>query len=669
MNHLLKKHRLHSLVILLFEIIAYVVVILCYLYIPKADIPVTLFYASVGLGCFFVSLDFLVNLSFNYREKALKSKAEMTSAEVIGNDVNEAYYFGQIGLAVTDHGGNVLWTNDFLSKRIPNLIDTRIVSTFPTLTSLSVDKKEKKSVTVKFESRTYSVEFLNESSLYIFRDVTEYENELQNSLNQAPVIGYISIDNFSDVQMSISDDAHFTDMLTRTRAIIAEFGQTSGSMIKRIKDDRYIFVTTMEMYYRIFNEKFPVVDRVRNAFPNGFTLSIGISYGFPDYSKLSEEAGNALDVALSRGGDQTVIAPFGQSMVYIGGKSELKPARNKVKIRTLSNSFLQILRDYPKVLIIGHTNADFDAIGSCLGAYLLCQYVRVPAKICFENQLVENNARIAVTTNFSDEEIKRIFIDFRGLKDFVDKDTLLLCMDHNNPKISMFSDMQSKVKAVAVLDHHRMGPYTYDDPVFNGLDTSASSASEIVTSYITYSLDSIPVDERTATFLLAGITLDTHSFQERTSNSTFEAAAQLKNFGADSAKVDDFLKENLEEYRQKISILNNSDTPYYGTLVSLSPDTDTIPDVMLSKVANDAIQIRGIDCSFAIGRTGPHTIKISARSDGSVNCELLMQKLGGGGHFSMAASNFTDSTVEEVKKKLYAVLNDYLGEAKSVGRN
>ena len=149
----------------------------------------------------------------------------------------------------------------------------------------------------------------------------------------------------------------------------------------------------MEHYYSLYEEKFAIVDKIRNLYPNGFTISIGVNYGVPDYSKLSDEASSALDISLSRGGDQTVIAPFAQLMIFLGWKSELKPVPNRVKLRTLSNSFLAIIKGFENVVVMGHTNSDFDSFGSCYDIYLMCQYAHIDVYICYQEQLVEEKSQ------------------------------------------------------------------------------------------------------------------------------------------------------------------------------------------------------------------------------------------------------------------------------------
>ena len=653
MGRILKKYHIVISITLLAEVLV-LVLLFALLYINDSIAnDVTLTYYIISLCILFACIDFIESFIFGIEVKKGKNKAELTSAEIIGSDINEAYNFGQIGLAVCDNDGVVMWLNDFLNLRFTDLIDQKITDVFPNLLELydeAADKKE--NVKIIYENRVYMVQLLHDVKLLAFKDITDYENEVLINHNLSPVIGFISIDNFSDVQMSISDDSKFNDLLIETRTLINSFADESFSMLKQFKDDKYIFITTMENYYKLYEDKFSIVDKIRNADSHGFTISIGVSYGIPDYSKLADEASSALDVALARGGDQAVIAPFGQSMIYLGGRSELKPARSKVKIRSLSNSFVSIIKDFDKAIIMGHTNCDFDSFGACLGVYAICKHANLTARICFEDQFVEEKCRVAVKSNFTDQEMKQQFIKLKEVNDFIDKKTILIICDHNNPSISMYPDLDKKIKNIAIIDHHRQGVQTYLNPIFNGLDTTASSACEVVTNFISFNLDEIKVDERTATFLLAGIALDTSFFKKRASNSTFEASAILKQYNADGIKVEEFLKENLEEYRQKISILNNSETPYNDTIVAISKNSDVISNIMVSMVSDEGIRIKGISLAVCIGRVGENEIKISARSDGTVNCQVLMEKLGGGGHFQMAAASLNDIDVDEAKKKI-----------------
>ncbi len=664
MNKLLNKQRKWLVIVLMIQAIMIGSLISLYYYLPDFEYYFTIL---IAMSSFFTIFDFLSAMVFNFIAFRKKGKAEMKSAEIIGSDISEAYMFGQIGLAVCDKDSNILWVNEFLASRFNNIVDKCILDVFPGLYPLTDDTANKESVKITTENHTYQVVYLKEAKLYVFKDNTDFENIYIDNQNQSPVIGYLAIDNYSDIQIAIGDETKFADQLSDLRKMIMEFAESSNSLMRRIKDDRYLFIMTMQCYEKILKDKFSIVDNVRKKFPEGFTISIGVAYGFPDYSKLAKMASDALDVALSRGGDQTVIQPFGKQMNYIGGKTELQSSRNRVKTRTLSNSFVTTIKDFKNAIIIPHDNADFDAIGSCLGVYLICKHFSIPAKICWEEQHIESKARNAVESLYTKAEMNDMFVSMKEVSSLISDETLLIYCDHNNPMISIFPDLYNKCHNIAVIDHHRPLTATgknIENPLFNGIDPSASSASELVTFYITYNPNEIPIDERTATLLLSGICLDTHFFKEHATLNSFEASAQLKNFGADSDQVTDFLKEELEEYRQKIFILNNSEIPYYGCLVATSPDSDIISDVTLSVVANEALTIRGISLSFAIGRVDEHSVKISARSDGSISALLLIEKLGGGGHLAMAACKLENTHVDEAKAKLMNVLKEYLNDAK-----
>lgn len=666
MNKILSQQRKWLSFIFLVEILGLVALFLVSLFLP--DFPYY-FYIALGFIGFYIFVDTVFIILFNMLLRHKKAQTELKAATIIGNDINQAYSFGQLGLAVCNHKNNVIWVNDFMSERFNDIVDTNIFARFPKLERLRDAAREtsKEHPTITFENKTYEVDLIEEARLFIFKDITDFANIYTYNQNQSPVVGYILIDNYSDIQMNIGDDAKFMEMQKGVNDMITEFGNECNALLRKIKDDRYLFIMTKEHYQKIYSEKFPLISKVSKEFPRGFTLSMGIALGFPDYARLASMASSALDAALSRGGDQVAVDNHGQPLAFYGGKTDLMPSRNRVKTRTLSNTFSTILKSYTNVVIMGHKNADFDAFASALAVYLLCKSAGVEAKICFEDQLVEPSCRRAVEYEFSKEEMREMLVDMREVDSIIHDKTLLVMVDHSNPTISIFPEYVKKFDHIAVIDHHRPGTNVVNDTVFDDVDTSASSASEILTSFIVYSPNDIEVDERTATFLLTGICLDTHFFREHATNSTFEVCAQLKNWNADTMKVVDFLKEDLEEYRQKISILDSATMPYTGVYVTKAPDEDFVSNVTLSRIADEAVSVRGVQASFCIGRTSPHNIKICARSDGSVNVGILMEKIGdgkkGGGRFLAAAADFPDVHVDDVVEELNKVLKDYLEDA------
>lgn len=658
MYSLIKKHRLFLFVSLLVEIIALTILILLHIYLSYQGS----FFVLALFSSAFVVYDAILGLVFSILIKRHKGKTEMTSAEILSNDLDEAYTFGEVGLLVCDSNDNIIWVNDFLASRIPDLVDTKIQESLPELSKVGKDGQWEK-VEIKDNSHIFKVKLLPEARLYVFKETTEYVNMDSYRKKTAPVIGYLAIDNYYDVQQAMGDETKFAGAVFKAKSIITDYIESNDSLLRQIQQDRYILITTKEKYDHLVEDKFSIVDKVRKE-TEGFTISLGIAYDFPDYSKLSDMAASALDVALSRGGDQTVVAPFSHSMTFYGGKSELQPSRNRVETRSLSNAFVTNLRDskYDKVLVMGHKNCDLDALGGEVGVYLLCRKYGVKCKCCFEEQLVDNATRLAVDTLYRSDEKKEVFLNMKEALEYLDDKTLLVLVDHNSFDLSMFSDIAQKASYVAFIDHHRPGKKKIDNPVFPHIDTSASSTSEILTSFITYSQDDIAIDRRTATLLLAGISLDTRFFKEKTSAATFEACSQLKNYKADTAKVDDLLKENLDDYKRKNLITSNVQVPMTDVLLATGPEDTYFMDATLSIAANELSSLRGILCAMAVGKTDSHTVKISCRSSGEVNCQKLMETLGGGGHLTMAAATFHDVSIEEVVNQIKDKLNEYLDD-------
>ena len=426
-------------------------------------------------------------------------------------------------------------------------------------------------------------------------------------------------------------------------------------------------VCDQKAYEQLIKDRFSIMNKVKKqSFADTIvTLSIGFSNGFDDVVKLSEMASDALDVALSRGGDQAVLSPYGGNFVFIGGSSEAKTNKSRVKTRALSSSLASLIQNAKNIVIMGHLDADLDAIGSALGLYSFAKMFKNDVHIVYDEKLVETKTKKAFKDLFTKEEIQEMTYSIKQANYHIGNNSLLILTDVHRPSIVMASSVLDKADRVAIIDHHRRGEEYVDSPVFVQIEPSASSASELVTEIIKYSPKHVDLDERKATFMLAGILLDTNYYRQKTGATTYDASLVLKDYGADNSKADYFLKEEYEEYALKNKILSNSITPYYGVIVAMAEQNDIISKTMLAVVASEAIQIKGVNACFVIGRTSIKETAISARSDGTVNVQMLMEKLNGGGHFTAAASQFSDQSINEVCNLLKGVLELYLNDART----
>ena len=663
----LRKIKIRALFIVALELIS------------AAALAVFYFYNLFGFRAIFIieylfaTLAFLiiVNVLFIWivilRLSKIRKKNDLKAAELIGNDVQEAYKFGMIGLVVVDENDIVLWTNDLFQERQIDLLDVNILEWQPKLRELH-DASPDVVVKIEVNSRNYDVKYLSDAGLYIFKDMTEYESIFEYSREQAPVLGIIMLDNYSDVAGNL-DDAN--DVISKVKNLIFDYAKEYGVLLRRYRNDAYFALCNFSSLNRMKKDRFSLLEKVRELGAKEETpptLSIGLAHDFPDVIKLNEMAGNAIDIAMSRGGDQVVVSKYGDELMFFGGKSEAQEKRNKVKVRVMADSVLSLIKNSSNVIIMGHTAMDMDALGACLGMRAICEYCNKSSHIVYDPKLMERKAKFALTGSFSREELARITISPSDSVDKVRSNTLVIVCDVHRPSLTMAPKLLEKATKVMVIDHHRRAEEFIESPVFSYVEPSASSTCELVTELIRYSSANprIDISPTYATLMLSGVFLDTNYFKSKnTGIRTFEASMVLKEYGADNSVADDYLKDEFEEYSLVTKIISTLKTPHYGVVYCVSEEGELIEQATLAKVANQCMQMKGVNAAFVIGNTDEKETRISARSDGTINVQMLAEKMFGGGHFTSAGVTFKNTSIRKAEEKLLEVLNEYLNDARS----
>ncbi|NLB48379.1 MAG: hypothetical protein GX813_00795 [Erysipelotrichia bacterium] len=602
----------------------------------------------------------------------LRQKTDLRAAEIIGSDVQEAYNFAMIGLAVTDDKNIVLWTNDLFKNRHIDIMDMDIITWQPDLAALRDVINVQQTTKIEINSRTYMVKLLSDAGLWIFKDITDYESIYNYSKEQAPVIGLLEIDNYDDV---VRGDDDFNDVVSKVKSNIFSYAKEYGILLRRIKDYSYSLACNFGSFSRMLEDRFSIIDKVRNEAVRGeipLTLSIGLAHDFPDVIKLNELANEALHIAMSRGGDQVVVSTYGQEMQFYGGKSEAQEKRNRVKTRVLADSLVSLIKASERVLIMGHANMDMDSFGACLGVKAICTHLKKYARIVVDLKNVEFKTRSAMTSTFGKEELEKLIVNSRYADDLLSGNTLLVVLDVHIPSMVMAPRLLEKAAKIVVIDHHRRAEEYIDSPVFNYIDPAASSTCELIAEFIRFSSYNPKIDlpSTYATVMLSGIFLDSAYFKSRnTGIRTFEAATILKEFGADNSLADDFLKDDYEEHKEVNDIIANLETPHYGVVIALADQERIYDYATIAKAANKCLTFKGVHSAFVVGKVSQREIRVSARSDGSVNVSLLAEKMGGGGHFTSSAIMFDTVDFREVKQTILAVLESSLKEASNQNAN
>ncbi len=685
MNKLIKKFRTITVIIALVELILLGLFTFFWFYdtFDIKDIAHIEEYLFVG---FIVILVFDILFAW-FALASLGKKRQYNDTEVasiIGNNTQDAYNLNEVGLVVTDNDGVVLWTSSLFVDRHIDLIDTNIFESFPSLKELERTKSAKK-VILEAKSKIYEVRYLPEPHMFVFKDCTEYTQLKAYSEDQAISLGVILIDNFNDVA---SDTDEVADAITEVKKAIRDYFRKYNVLLTQVKQDRYFIVCNFKALDEMEKEGFSILENVRavqEKEDTPLTLSIGFSHGSESVFRLYSMAEDAINTALARGGDQAVVSQANKELKFFGGKSLAIESTSKVEVRSRIASLKKIISDSKMVYIMGHTDMDMDALGSCLGIKDICQYgikdqdgnpVVIPAKIVYAPKRTEKKARLALTNTFSKETLEQITITPEQAVAQFTPSTLVVVVDVSVPKNTMAPKLLDLARKTVVIDHHRRGESFIERPSFTYINPSASSASEMITEMIFYSQANprVYLDPAYATIMLSGIFMDSQYFKSKSvGKNTFEAAEILKGYGADNTLADEYLKDDYEEFALTNKILSTMKTQSYGVLYCVSDDKDVIERSALAKAANALLSLKDVHASFVIGRVSDNAIGISARSDGTVSVQLLMEKLGGGGHLQSAATAFPNPSVAGVKTvydaedKLLDCLNTYLDSSKAAG--
>lgn len=672
MNASLKKYRNITFLFALLEILIIGAVAILWIYNDKfQQIENIEEYVFIGFAALL-----LIDILFFWFVLARLSKKRQSNdvevASVIGNDIQMAYNFNQIGLVAIDNNDIVIWTNNLFKERQMDLVDSNMFQQFPSLKELTKFKSDK-AVHIEMKGKSYDVRYLNEPRLFVFKDVTDYDNVVNYSKEQSVALGVIMIDNYNDVA---SDTDEVADAVMEVRSIVRDYFRSYKVLLTQVKQDRYFAVCNFNALDQMEKDGFSVMEKVRasqDKEDTPLTLSIGFAHDFPDVSKLYEMTEGAIDTALARGGDQAVVSQYGKELRFFGGKSAAIENTSKVKVRSMVGGLAKLIKDSSGVFIMGHTEMDMDALGSCLGIKAICDWCQKSAKIVYAPKRTEKKARLAFTNAFSKDTLDQMTITPEQAASQIKESSLVIVVDVSVPRNVMAPKLLDLARKVVVIDHHRRGDSFIERPSLSYIEPSASSACELITEMIRYAAANprIELKPAFATIMLSGIFMDSQFFKSKSVGMrTFEAAEILKEYGAENTLADEYLKDDYEEFALTNKILSTMKTPSYGVMYCVSDDKDIVERSALAKVANTLLSLKDVHASFVIGRTTDKTISVSARSDGSISAQLLMEALGGGGHLTMAATLFPNpkvpdvSTVEEAEKRLLECLNDYLDASK-----
>lgn len=578
-------------------------------------------------------------------------------------------------LIIIETTGNIIWKSskfvyEFANIDINNyLID--ILEEIKEDIEAQQDKKQK-TITKKVQigNKIYSVlgEYIrskqNDKSEYItilyFLDITQIVKEKKKYEDSRTCVGILMVDNYEEIIQRI-DVENRPQVIAEIEKVIYDWAASSGGIV--VKNDRNTFVYVFEYKYlkEIKENKFDILDQIKEINVEAgiqLTLSIAISIdGDTNYDKY-KTALESMDIVLGRGGDQAVVKENGK-YIFFGGRTEEVEKRTKVKARTVAHALENLIKESDNILIMGHSNGDIDSMGSSLGIYRL-------AKTLEKETNIVNNTYGMTLSKFieeleKDDEYKDVIIGKNEALNKATNKTLLIVTDTHKQNYVEVPELLDKVGQIVIIDHHRRSTDYIENATLTFQEVYASSAAELVTEILQYTDVKIKLKPIEVEGLYGGIMVDTKNFTFKTGVRTFEAAAYLRKCGVDIIKVKKLFQSDLNSYNEIANIVKNAEMYDNSIAIAMYDKEDKDANPICAKAADELLTISDITASFVLGNVGDK-VCISGRSIGDVNVQLILEKLGGGGHITLAGAQVEGMTLEEVKQELINRINEYFSE-------
>lgn len=506
-----------------------------------------------------------------------------------------------------------------------------------------------------FSGKRYAVNVDFDQGLFYFFDASTEYSATNSLIGSRPVIGIISVDNYDELEDAVTD-SQISQVNSFLAQFVSEFCHDYGIYYRRGTMDRFYFFTDYAVLEKLIENKFSVIDKFREEAKKldlGLTLSMGLAYGNENHHQIGQIALQNLNMAEVRGGDQVVVKENDESKqpLFFGGGSASSVKRTRTRTRAMMTAVSDKLKSVDAVFVVGHRNLDMDALGSAVGMQYFAQNIMNNAYTVYNpDEMAPDIAR--AIKKLSDENCSNLLTVEEAMK-MVTFQSLLIMVDHSKIGLTLDKDFYEKFTQVVVVDHHRRDTDFPNNAVLTYIESGASSASELVTELIQFQNDKHhKLNRIQSSLLMAGIMLDTKNFTSRVTSRTFDVASYLRTRGSDSLEIQQIAATDFEEYRQINELILSGQRIESNVVIACADDTKEYDNIIPSKAADTILDMAGIEAVFVITRNTKGYVSISARSHSKINVQRIMEEMGGGGHFNLAAAQVYDQTIAEVYEKL-----------------
>ena len=573
-----------------------------------------------------------------------------------------------IGMLLLDSNGEIQWINPYLQKYFDKKdllgfslkqVDKELAQTV----SLLKPNEEK---VIYWKEKYFQTVFHSDIGMLYMMDITEYAVIKETYLDERPVFGQIFVDNFAEVSQSLTDrkKSNLNNFVTNQ---LTSWANHNNIYLKRVDTDRFVAFLDKKILSRLEKDKFDIIDKIRETTAQQntpLTVSMGFSYADSTvnemyYDEIASLAQENLDLALGRGGDQVVVRSKNEETRFYGGKSNPLEKRTRVRSRMVSQALENMMAEATQIIIMGHQYPDMDCVGGCLGIRRIARMHGKTSWIVTNPDQYSHDIKKLMAVIKEDEELFSSIVTPEMAEALLTPETLVIIVDVSKPSLTASPEVVEKANQLVIIDHHRRGQEFPANPDLVYIEPYASSAGELITELLEYqSNEEEQIKTIEATTLLAGIIVDTRNFTLRTGSRTFDTASYLKSVGADTILIQRLLKENVDTYLMRSHLLNSLEILPNNIGIVHGEETFVYPTVVAAQTADMMLSMENIDASFVVTKRNDGRIGISARSLGNKNVQRVMEKMGGGGHLSNAATQLSDITIEDAIRQLMQVIEE-----------
>lgn len=633
----------------------------------------------------FIVLYVIIVLISNRRNRPLLINELVNFATQYGTVQKQLLNDFEIPYALLDYNSRFLWMNEKFTEITgkDKNYHKSVTTVFPSLTKDILQKSEAVgSINVMLDDRNYRISMkriyfdsvtkdsaivaINDTdeyltAIYLF-DETELNRYIRENEEQKLVAGLIYIDNYEEALDSIEDVKRSLLIALVDRKVNKYFTEIDA-LVRKIEKDKYFVVFKYKYLEQLSADKFKLIEDVKSIKVGNemaITLSIGVGAGGVSYTQNYEYARMGIDLALGRGGDQVVVKE-GEEVTYYGGKAKQVERNTRVKARVKAHALREIIESREHVVIMGHTISDVDSLGAAIGVYCAARVLGKKAQIVLNE--VTTSLRPLVEC-FTEEKgyPADLFIKNEEALLITNKNTLVMVVDTNRPSYTECPELLNRTNTICVFDHHRQNSEVIENPVLSYIEPYASSACEMIAEVLQYFSENIKLEPSEADCIYAGILIDTNNFMTKTGVRTFEAAAYLRRAGAEVTRVRKMLRNDMAAYKARAEAVRHAEVYRGAFAISVCPaDNIESPTIVGAQAANELLNIVGIKASFVLTEY-QGKIYISSRSIDEINVQLIMERVGGGGHLNVAGAQLTNCTIQEAKRMIQDTIDEMIKE-------